>query len=405
MKDLTTEMWPIEELKEWDKNPRKPTKAGIENLKKQITDLGQYKPMLINTNPKVAPIGSVAGGNMRLKALRELGTPKVWVIPIAFKNEEEMIKVALSDNDRAGVYVEDSLLELVKGLSSIDLKTYSVDIKEAPLLYTLTSNTALSSEKDDDIPAPRKTNIKIGDMFKLGEHRLLCGDATRYQDVEKLLQGEQSNMVFTDPPYNVDYGANKNPRHKIRQIKNDKQSPEEWKIFCASIFEIFKKYNKGDIYLWGGPEPDGMSSRLQLVEMGCHWSATIIWKKQQLVLTPANYQRMYEPCFYGWFEKSSFQGDRKQTEVWEIDRPLNSKLHPTMKPIELCEKGIKNSSAPDDIVLDLFGGSGSTLIACEKLNRKCRMMELDPVYCQVIIDRWEDFTGKKSSQIKCKKVY
>lgn len=306
MKDLTTEMWPIEELKEWDKNPRKPTKTGIENLKKQITDLGQYKPMLINTNPKVAPIGSVAGGNMRLKALRELGTPKVWVIPIAFKNEAEMIKVALSDNDRAGVYVEDSLLELVKGLSSIDLQTYSVDLKEAPLLYTLTSNTSLSSEKDDDVPARRKTNIKIGDVFKLGEHRLLCGDATRYQDVEKLLQGEQSNMVFTDPPYNVDYGASKNPRHKIRQIKNDKQSPEQWKIFCASIFEIFKKYNKGDIYLWGGSGPDGMASRLQLVEMGCHWSATIIWKKQQLVLTPANYQRMYEPCFYGWFEKSSF---------------------------------------------------------------------------------------------------
>ena len=133
-----------------------------------------------------------------------------------------------------------------------------------------------------------------------------------------------------------------------------------------------------------------MKQRLWFAEAELHWSATIIWKKQQLVLSPAKYQRMYEPCLYGWFGKSSFVADRKQTEVWEIDRPHNSKLHPTMKPIELCEKGIKNSSQRNDSVLDLFGGSGSTLIACERLNRKCYMSELYPIYVQVIIDRWEE---------------
>jgi DNA modification methylase len=142
--------------------------------------------------------------------------------------------------------------------------------------------------------------------------------------------------------------------------------------------------------MWGASGPEGMRMRLWLVEHGCNWSTTIIWKKQQLVLSPAKYQRLYEPCFYGWFGKSSFKADRKQVEVWEVDRPHDSKLHPTMKPIELCEVPIRNSSNTGDRVLDLFGGSGSTLIASEKLNRKCYMMELDTKYCDVIVKRFND---------------
>lgn len=151
--------------------------------------------------------------------------------------------------------------------------------------------------------------------------------------------------------------------------------------------------------MWGASGPDGMKMRLWLTEMGCHWSATIIWVKNSLVLTPANYQRKYEPCFYGWFNKSSFVADRKQTEVWEFDKPNASKLHPTMKPIELCSNAIENSSKHGDIVLDLFGGSGSTLIACEQTNRNCYMMELDEFYCSVIIERWEEFTNKKAVKL------
>ena len=139
--------------------------------------------------------------------------------------------------------------------------------------------------------------------------------------------------------------------------------------------------------MWGASGPEGMRMRLWLIDSGAHWSATIIWKKQQLVLSPAKYQRMYEPCFYGWFGKSTFRADRKEVEVWEIDRPLKSKEHPTMKPIALCAKGINNSSKERDIVLDLFGGSGSTMVACQQLKRSCYMQEYDPKYCQVIIDR------------------
>ena len=191
-------------------------------------------------------------------------------------------------------------------------------------------------------------------MWLLGDHRLLCDDSAAREAVQRLMGQSKAAMVFTDPPYNVDYGSSKNPKHKIRSIENDHQSSRDWEAFCKAIFVNFKLFNVGDIYLWGASGPDGMRMRLWLVEMGCHWSATIVWKKQQLVLSPANYQRMYEPCFYGWFDKSSFRGDRKQTEVWEIDRPLKSDLHPTMKPLPLIEMAIQNSSEPGDKVMDLF---------------------------------------------------
>lgn len=148
--------------------------------------------------------------------------------------------------------------------------------------------------------------------------------------------------------------------------------------------------------MWGASGPEGMKQRLWLTELGCNWSATIIWVKDRLVLSPAKYQRMYEPCFYGWFNKSSFNNDRTQTEVWECEKPQSSKEHPTMKPIKLCQMAIINSSVPGDIVLDLFGGSGSTLIASHELNRACYIMELDPVYCQIILDRFERLFKEKA---------
>ena len=156
--------------------------------------------------------------------------------------------------------------------------------------------------------------------------------------------------------------------------------------------------------MWGASGPEGMRMRLWLVESGCHWSATIIWKKDRLVLTPANYQRMYEPCFYGWFGKSTWKGGRKEVEVWDLKRPSDSKLHPTMKPIELCSKAIINSSKERDIVLDLFLGSGSTLIAAEKTGRYCYGIELDPKYIDVIVQRYVDYTGNNKIKLNGKEI-
>lgn len=240
-----------------------------------------------------------------------------------------------------------------------------------------------------------------GDIWLLGKHRLLCGDAVNEADVQRLMDCQTADMIFTDPPYNVNYGQANCGRHRNRKIINDNLSNEDWEMFCKKLFENFKKYNKGDIYMWGASCPNGMKMRLWLVEIGCHWSATIIWSKQHFVLGPAKYQRMYEPCFYGWFDKSSFVGDRKQTDVWNFNRPIVSDLHPTMKPVDLCAYAIKNSSLPGQIVLDLFLGSGSTLIACEQVDRICYGMELDPAYCDVIVRRWEDYTWQKAMRIGC----
>jgi DNA modification methylase len=240
-----------------------------------------------------------------------------------------------------------------------------------------------------------------GQVWGLGNHRLACGDATNEQEVALLMAGQQGDIIFTDPPYNVDYGASKNPRHKIRKIKGDNMSAQEWIAFTQAWLAIIKKFYKGgDFYCWGASGPDGMRQRLVFVESGVHWSATIIWKKDQLILTPANYQRIYECCFYGWLKKSTYHGGRNQVEVWEIDRPTDPKDHPTMKPIELCGRAIRNSSSPGDIVLDFFGGSGSTLVACEQSNRRCFMIEIDPYYCEVTMLRWEKLTGRKAELIE-----
>jgi len=153
-------------------------------------------------------------------------------------------------------------------------------------------------EKDDVVPEDVPAVARLGDVWQLGRHRIMCGDSTKVDDVEKLMDGKKAQMIHTDPPYNVDYGVSKKPRHKIRTIENDKQSPQEWEDFCKALYSIFISFNEGDIYMCGAPGPEGMRMRLWLVESGCYWSATIVWKKQQLVLSPAKYQRMYEPCFY-----------------------------------------------------------------------------------------------------------
>jgi DNA modification methylase len=376
-------------------NPRFIKDDKFEKLKKSIKEfpkMMELRPIIIDDS------GKILGGNMRYRALIELGyqeIPKGWVVKASELTEEEKKRFIIADNIPYGEFDYE---KLGNEWDEVKLEDWGMDLSE------INVNFEPEIEEDDfDVDNAVEENkepiCKLGDIWQLGNHRIMCGDSTKKEDVEKLMNGKKADMVFTDPPYNVDYGVSKNPRHKIRTIQNDKQNPEQWEKFCKSIFNIFQQYNNGDIYMWGASSPEGMKMRLWLTEMGCHWSATIVWKKQQLVLTPANYQRMYEPCYYGWFKKSSYNGDRTQTEVWDIDRPLNSKLHPTMKPVELCSKGIKNSSKKGNLILDLFLGSGSTLIACEQLNRICYGMEIDPMYCDVVIRRWEEYTKQKAEKL------
>ena len=369
-------------------NPRQASEEEYHQLKESINKFGLVDPLLVNASPSRENV--VIGGHFRLKIAKDMGFKTIPVVYINIPDIEKEKELNLRLNRNTGSWNFDELANFDEDV----LKDIGFDSKELDNIFQLDI-----APEDDVVPENAPPVAKTGDIWLLGRHRVMCGDSTKREDVECLMDGKQADMVFTDPPYNVDYGVSKKPRHKIRTIEKDKQSPEEWHDFCNDLFLIFKEFNLGDIYMWGASSPEGMKMRLWLTELGCHWSATIVWKKQQLVLTPANYQRMYEPCFYGWFDKSSWQGDRKQTEVWEINRPRDSKLHPTMKPVELCVKGIENSSPREGIVSDFFLGSGSTLIACEKTNRICYGMEIDAKYCDIIIKRWEEHTGKKAQCI------
>jgi DNA modification methylase len=369
-------------LSEIHTNPSNPRLIKDDRFKKLVKSISEFpkmmelRPIVIDSNMQIL------GGNMRFKALKELkykDVPELWIKRADSLTDEEKQRFIIEDNVPFGEWDFDILAN----------EWDKEKLIEWGLELPTDFGVKLDAVEDDyEIPDEIETDIVLGDLFEIGQHRLLCGDSTDSDQVAKLMGGAFADMIFTDPPYNVDYGANKyHPSWHIRSIENDKQSPKEWEDFCKALFSNFKLFNKGDIYMWGASSPEGMRMRLWLIDSGAHWSATIIWKKQQLVLSPAKYQRMYEPCFYGWFGKSTFKADRKEVEVWEIDRPLKSKEHPTMKPIALCAKGINNSSKERDIVLDLFGGSGSTMVACEQLKRNCYMQEYDPKYCQVIIDR------------------
>jgi site-specific DNA-methyltransferase (adenine-specific) len=257
-------------------------------------------------------------------------------------------------------------------------------------------------EDDFEVELPEEPRAKLGDIYQLGNHRLMCGDSTSITDIEKLMDGNKANMVFTDPPYlmgftgNVHADGSKSFNSKHGAIKNDKMSREDGDQFILDIFTNIKLFNKGAYYVcFYRLGLDYIFRALDKLEN--QYKALIIWNKGNHTLSNSDYMSKYEPIVYGWFDEHLFYGDRSNFDIWDIQRTQKNDLHPTMKPIPLCSKAIENSSKKGDIVLDLFGGSGSTLIACEQLGRTCYMNELDPKYVDVIINRWEQFTGKKAT--------
>jgi len=244
---------------------------------------------------------------------------------------------------------------------------------------------------------------KPGQIWKLGRHKLLCGDSTKLTDVETLMDGELASMVFTDPPWNVNYGAvdEKNAQgYKPRTIMNDSMDTEDFKEFMQQSFSCMSKVSEPGAmtYVVMSAQEWG-NVMLALSDNNYHWSSTIIWNKDRLVLSRKDYHTKYEPIWYGWKSDAPRNvplTDRKQSDVWDIERPSKSDEHPSMKPIELVARAIQNSSEAGSNILDLFGGSGTTLIAAEQTGRRCFMMELDPKYCDVIVRRFELLTGEKA---------
>jgi DNA modification methylase len=225
----------------------------------------------------------------------------------------------------------------------------------------------------------------------------MCGDSTSIDAVEKLMDGSKADMVFTDPPYNIDYGNIKHPKFKQRSIENDNMTGEAFKEFCQGFAASIKLVCNGCIYVFGPPAVDGRIMFTVLDEY-FHCSTTIIWNKDQFTLGRGKYQNKYEPCWFGWNGTgAAFTDSRNLTNVWDFPRPKKSELHPTMKPVAIFENGIGHASNNGGLVLDLFGGSGTCVIACEKTGRINRSMELDPKYCDVIVKRWQDFTGKQAT--------
>lgn len=387
---------PLSDLTPTSNNPRQISKKDLEILKKsmmEFPEMRQIREVVVDENMRIL------GGHQRVKALEALGEKSVPVKQVIGLTEEQKKEFIIKDNIANGEWDMDIL---ANEWDDLPLDDWGLNVEWA------------EPEKDiieDEVPeAPEEPKSKLGDIYQLGNHRLMCGDSTNDEHVLKLMRSDDkrdlADMVFTDPPWNVNYGAMKedNPRgYKPRTILNDFMGTEDFKNFMYSAFNCMNKFSKEGAmtYVVMSAQEWG-NMMLTLAQNQYHWSSTIIWNKDLLVLSRKDYHTKYEPIWYGWKEGEGRLHpvkDRKQSDVWDFDRPTKSEEHPTMKPVELVARAIVNSSNEDNIVLDLFGGSGTTLIACEQTGRQCRMMELDPHYVDVIIQRWENLTGKKAELI------
>lgn len=388
----------VETLIPYAKNARTHSDEQVAQIAGSIKEFGFNNPVLVDKD------NSIIAGHGRLMAARKLGMDKVPVVQLGHMTEAQRKAYVLADNRIAlnsGWDTSMLSLELLELKDNIDLSLLGFDADELDALLNPIEETEGLTDEDAVPDVPDEPKTKLGDIYILGNHRLMCGDSTSIDDAEKLMDGLLADLVFTDPPYNVDYsgrGAN-----NLGTIKNDNMSAEDFEQFCRDIFTTYSAIMKplACIYVC---HPDSASAPKIAFEKTFaeqfKKSSTIIWMKQSAGMGWQDYRAQHEPILYGWKEGkgSHFNaGDRTKTSIWKIGRDAQSSyVHPTQKPVCLPEEAILNSSKGSDCVVDLFGGSGSTLMACEKTGRVNRSMELDPKYCDVIVTRWEQFTGKKA---------
>jgi DNA modification methylase len=404
-KDLDSLKVPIDNLTALDKNARR---GDVDAVAKSYKAFGQRKPIVARKTKGVKngkPTGMVIAGNHQLLAAKQLGWTEIAVV---FTDDDAKTAraFALADNRThdLGTYDNVLLAELLEEVK-VDSDLFEATGFNAKDLKTLLSDNAkrnktIGETDPDDIPeTPETPKSKLGDVYQLDEHRLIVGDSTNPDTYAKLLQGVKAQMCFTDPPYNVNYkSANDNVTKK--QIMNDNLG-DDFYAFLHDACQQIVTNTEGACYI-------AMSSselhtlQRAWIAVGGHWSTFIIWAKNTFTLGRSDYHRQYEPILYGWNKKTGhkWHGDRSQGDVWFVDKPRKSDLHPTMKPVELVEKAIHNSSQIGEIILDPFGGSGTTLIAAERTGRVARIIELDPRFADVIVKRWEDHTGRIATKLK-----
>ena len=382
--ELKIEYLPIKALKPYEKNTRKHQKKDVDNIAKSIEKFGMNDPIGIWKD------NIIVEGHGRLLACKQLGMTEVPCVRLDHLTDEQRREYAIAHNATAELsewdldILPDELAEL--NLSDFDFD-FGIDGKE---------ENEIVEDEAPEVDEENEPITKPGDIWLLGRHRLMCGDSTDKATVEMLMDGKKANLVVTDPPYNVNYEGT------AGKIKNDNMDNDSFYRFLFDSFTNMEYAMADDasIYVFHS-DTEGLNFRKAFADAGFYLSGCCIWKKPSLVLGRSPYQWQHEPCLFGWKKSGKHQwyAGRKETTIWEFDKPKKNSDHPTMKPIALISYPIKNSSMSNCIVLDPFGGSGSTLIACEQLDRICYTMELDPKYCDVIIKRWETLTGEKARLI------
>nr|WP_281720079.1 site-specific DNA-methyltransferase [Nitrosomonas nitrosa] len=400
------EQWPITQLLPYARNARTHSEVQVAQIAASIAEFGFVTPCLVGAD------GVLVAGHGRLAAARKLGLALVPVVVLDHLTPTQRRALIIADNriaENAGWDEEILRIELAALQDDdFDLSLTGFDADALADLMTGDEPGNEGQGDEDAIPEVSETPVsRLGDVWLLGKHRLLCGDATKQEDYKLLLGTELADMTFCDPPYGVNYvnSAKDKLRGTHRPILNDNLGGEFGPFLeaaCSNILSVIK----GAVYIaMSSSELDTLQAAFRAA--GGKWSTFIIWAKNTFTLGRADYQRQYEPILYGWREGASHYwcGDRDQGDVWFFNKPTRNDLHPTMKPVELVERAIRNSSRPGELVLDCFGGSGSTLIAAEKSGRKARLMELDPKYVDVIVRRWESFTGKQAMLAGCEQTF
>jgi len=389
------EQWPTAKLLPYARNARTHSDDQVAQIAASIAEFGFTNPILAGSD------GIIVAGHGRLAAAQKLGLEIVPVVVLDHLSPTQRRALVIADNriaENAGW--DDAMLRIE--LESLQLEGFDIDLTgfDADALAELLAGDEPNKDgqiDEDAVPEVGETPIsRPGDIWIMGSHRLLCGDSTVAESYDRLMQGEVADMVFTDPPYNVNYAnsAKDKMRGKDRAILNDNLGDGFYDFLLAALAPTVA-HSRGGIYVaMSSSELDVLQAAFRAA--GGKWSTFIIWAKNTFTLGRADYQRQYEPILYGWPEGAQrhWCGDRDQGDVWAIKKPQKNDLHPTMKPVELVERAIRNSSRPGNVVLDPFGGSGTTLIAAEKSGRVARLIELDPKYVDVIVRRWEDFTGQ-----------
>jgi DNA modification methylase len=393
----TIQAWPLAKLQGYAHNARTHSEAQVAQIAASIVEFGFTNPILVGGD------GVIVAGHGRLAAAHKLGLAEVPVVVLDHLTPLQRRALVIADNRLAELAGWDEQL-LQQELQAIEAEGFDLDLTgfDADALAELIEGEEPGHAGNTDEDAvPEITTAVVsqpGDVWIMGEHRLLCGDATQPESYQSLLGTGQVAMVFTDPPYNVDYAnsAKDKLRGKDRPILNDNLGDGFGQFLMDALTPTLARCT-GAVYIaMSSSELDTLQSAFRAA--GGKWSTFIIWAKNTFTMGRSDYQRQYEPILYGWREgvKRHWCGDRDQGDVWAIKKPHKNDLHPTMKPVELVERAIRNSSQPGDTVLDPFAGSGTTLIAAEKSGRKARLMELDPKYCDVIVRRWEEFTGQQA---------